>query len=174
MAETVKTARKSDTTRAAAVRKAHLDPDIEGLLVAATDVQRVINRELKQFRLKMQLSERGLHIINLVRVGFDRPSRLIEYFDVLPSTITADVEKLVAAGLLMRQAVPSDRRVIQLVLTDRGLAVRKEALALLNSAFRARLGHVAGGDLRICVDTLRAVVEPLEPGTPPSAAGDEA
>jgi DNA-binding MarR family transcriptional regulator len=158
------------TARGAAAREPGLDPDIEALLIATTDVQRVTNRLLKPISRKRKLTERGLHIINLIRVGLNRPSRLIDYFDVLPSTITSDTEKLVAAGFVERQAVPTDRRVTKLALTRKGVAVRQEALAQLNGSFRERLAQIPPEDLRICIETLRKVIDPLEPGTPPSDA----
>jgi DNA-binding MarR family transcriptional regulator len=167
-------AEKAKTARGAADREPGLDPDIEALLIATTDVQRVTNRLLKTISRKRKLTERGLHIINLIRGGLNRPSRLIEYFDVLPSTITSDTEKLVAAGLIERQTVPTDRRVTKLALTRRGLAVRQEALAHLNGALRERLAKIPPEDLRICVETLRKVIEPLEPETPPSDAAESA
>lgn len=165
---------QAKTARGAAGREAGLDPDIEALLIAATDLQRVTNRLLRTISRKRKLTERGLHIINLIRVGLNRPSRLIEYFDVLPSTITSDTEKLVAAGLVERQAVPTDRRVTQLALTRKGLAVRQEALAHLNGALRERLAQIPPEDLRVCVETLRKVIRPLEPQTPPSDAAGTA
>lgn len=163
---------KVKIAREAQGREPGLDPDIEALLIATTDVQRVTNRLLKTISRKRRLTERGLHIINLIRVGLNRPSRLIEYFDVLPSTITSDTEKLVAAGFIERQAVLSDRRVTQLALTRKGVAVRQEALAHLNGALRERLAQIPPEDLRICVETLRKVIEPLEPETPPSDAAE--
>lgn len=165
---------KAKTAGETAKREAHLDPDIESLLVASTDLQRVIGRQLKGLSRRQKLSERGLYIINLVRVGLNRPSRLIEYFDVLPSTITADTEKLVAAGLIERKVVPSDRRVTELALTRRGAAVRQEALALLNGVFRARLAQIPPQDLQTCIDTLRKIIQPLEPETPTHAADEPA
>jgi len=172
MAGPAKTAKRIDKA-AASPREANLDPDIEALLIAATDVQRMLNRQLKGVWRKHSLSERGLHIINLVRMGLNRPSHLIRYFDVLPSTITADTEKLVGAGLIERHPDPADRRVTQLGLTSRGRAVRAEALALLNATIRARLAQVPPEDLRTCVDTLRKIIEPLDPETPSSDAGPQ-
>jgi DNA-binding MarR family transcriptional regulator len=146
--------------------RVRLDLDIEDVLVAATDVQRALNRELKGFTRGQKLSERGLYIIHMVNAGLNRPSLLIDYFDVLPSTITVEVDKLVAARLMTRQAAAFDRRVMELALTEKGQAVRLEALAVLNRTFRPRLDETPRDDVRICVETLRKIVQPLAPETP--------
>jgi DNA-binding MarR family transcriptional regulator len=161
-------------TPAALGRRQRLDLDIEGLLVAASDVRRIWNRELKEFLRERKLSERGLNIIYVVNAGLNRPGLLIDYLDVLPSTVTVEIEKLVAAGLIERRAVPTDRRVTELVLTDQGQAVRRDSIERVNRAFRPRLDHVAAEDLRACVTTLRQVIQPFEPETPTPDEGDAA
>jgi DNA-binding MarR family transcriptional regulator len=147
-------------------RRVRLDRDIEDILVAATDVRRSLDRELKSFRRREKLSDRGLFIIHIVNAGLNWPSALIDYFDVLPSTITVEIEKLVQAGLLTRHAAPADRRVIQLAVTDKGKAVRRRGLALLNAKFRPRLDAISAQDLQVTIDTLRKIVQPLDPETP--------
>jgi DNA-binding MarR family transcriptional regulator len=147
-------------------RRTRLDLDIEDVLVAASDVGRAIDRTLKDFWRRKKLTVRGLYILYIIDLGFDRPSMLIKYFDVLPSTITFEIEKLTSAGLVLRQEVPADRRMTKLVLTEKGAAVRLEALALLNATFRPRLDAASASDVRNCVETLRTIVQPLEPATP--------
>jgi DNA-binding MarR family transcriptional regulator len=153
-------------SRGSTKRPLRLDQDIEDVLVAATDVGRAIDRILRNIWTRKDLSIRGLYILYIIDRGFNRPSMLIKYFDVLPSTITVEIEKLASAGLLTRRAVPTDRRVTELVLTKKGDAVRREAMALLNDTLRHRLDLASPEELRICVETLRKIVQPLEPATP--------
>jgi DNA-binding MarR family transcriptional regulator len=77
----------------------------------------------------------------------------------LPSTITSETDRLVAAGLLERHAHPTDRRISMLALTVRGHKVREEALAVLNQTFRSRLDKVRSKNLQVCIDTLHAIME---------------
>src|SRR5689334_5090073 len=84
----------------AAAAQVQLDADVTDVMRLSADLQRSSARSLKGVWRERGLSERGLYILELVGAGLDRPSRLIEYFDVLPSTITFETDKLVAAGLI--------------------------------------------------------------------------
>jgi DNA-binding MarR family transcriptional regulator len=164
-------ARAPKRPRGAASQSEILDRDVEDLLIATTDIDRVLDRELKAWRGK-ELSERSLYILYIVERGFNRPNLLINYFGILPSMITVDLDKLEAAGLLRRRPVPSDRRATQLVLTEKGRAVCRNAKIRLNSTFRPRMDNVSPEDLRICIETLRKIVQPLVPPAPRSASND--
>lgn len=143
-----------------------LDEDIEKLLISTTDIRRKISHELRRISKKYDLSERSLYIITMVNAGLNRPSMLIKYFEVLPSTITGETDRLVASGLMMRHAHPTDRRVNLLALTDRGQAVREEALGALNGAFRSRLDNMDPASVQISIETLRQLVDASIPETP--------
>ena len=138
-----------------------LDPDIIAVMRLGADLQRASSRHMKGLWREKGLTERGLFILALVNAGLDRPSRLIEYFDVLPSTITFETEKLVTAGLLVRESLPSDRRVVQLSLTEQGKAVHREMADTLNRFLRPRLRQLAPGELAAFLATFSKIVEPI-------------
>jgi DNA-binding MarR family transcriptional regulator len=140
-----------------------LDPDVTELMTLATNMQRATTRELRGLWRKRKLSERGLFILELVNAGLDRPSRLIEYFDVLPSTITFETDKLVAAGLMVRESDPSDRRVVRLSLTDEGRAVHRETTDAINSVLRPQLATLSREELRQFLALYHRIVDPLRP-----------
>lgn len=144
-------------------RGPRLDPDVTELMRLATDLNRATSRALRDQWRKRKLSERGLFILELVNAGLDRPSRLIEYFDVLPSTITFETDKLVAAGLLGRQAAPNDRRVVLLRLTDEGRVVHRETTEVINATLRPQIAAVPPEDFACLLETFRAIVDPLRP-----------
>jgi DNA-binding MarR family transcriptional regulator len=145
------------------VEPAGLTDGVKEFLRIATDAHRAVNRQLKQFSRRTRLTQRGLHILGLVADGLDRPGLLIEHFDVLPSTITTETDKLVAAGLLVRKAHPSDRRIVHLELTERGRGLEREAMALINAMFEPRLGKLDPEQLALCLDAMRRVVYPVDP-----------
>ncbi|MET9227538.1 MarR family transcriptional regulator [Lentzea sp. NPDC003310] len=60
------------------------------------------------------------------------------------TTLTSELDKLERAGLVQRVPDPNDRRVRTPVITDKGLALQKEAgdaLAEVERAFRSRFTH---------------------------------
>lgn len=138
-----------------------LDPQIIAVMRMSTDMQRASSRHLKRLWRDKGLTERGLYILELVNDGLDRPSKLIEYFDVLPSTITFETEKLVAAGLLFREALPTDRRVVQLSLTAKGHEVHRETTEILNAFLLPRLAALAPGELDTFLAIFRKIIEPI-------------
>lgn len=151
-----------------------LDPDIIAVMRLSADLQRASSRHLKSLWREKGLTERGLFILALVNAGLDRPSRLIEYFDVLPSTITFETEKLVTAGLLVRESLPTDRRVVQLSLTKQGQAVHREMADSLNAFLRPRLRQLAPGELAQFLETFGKIVEPIPAGTSDATDGEAA
>lgn len=144
-----------------------LDRDIEGLLMASNDIRMINMQILDEFLRSRKLSERGLDIITLIGVGLDRPSKLNKYFGIFPSAITLETDKLVDAGYITRRQDKRDRRVTLLSLTSRGRAVRKDALELVNRAFRERLADVSRQELDAAVNVLRKIVGDLHEPTRP-------
>lgn len=142
------------------------DADIVDFLSAVTDVRRMISNLTLPVARKRRISERALGILFLVHAGLDRPGLLIEYLNVLPSTITSDVEKLVAAGLLRRTPSPTDRRVIKLEVTSQGVAAQQQSLHKLHEFFRAGAAGVSLAELHACIATLRKLSGQPQPVVP--------
>lgn len=131
------------------------DADIVDFLGAVMDVQRLIAALAKPVIREHAISDRALGIIFLVHAGLDRPGLLHEYLDVLPSTITSDVDKLIAAGLLRRKPSTTDRRVTRIGVTAKGARVQQQSLHQLQEFFRAKVADVALDELHQCIGTLR-------------------
>ncbi|MCA2305455.1 winged helix DNA-binding protein [Mycobacterium intracellulare] len=131
------------------------EADIVDFLGAVMDVERMIATLTMPVADRYGISERALGIIFLVHAGLDRPSSLSEYLNVLPSTITADIDKLAAADLLRRTASNVDKRVTRIQVTPRGARVQKESLRRLDEFFRAKAASVALEELQACIATLR-------------------
>ncbi|MCA2245081.1 winged helix DNA-binding protein [Mycobacterium sp. WUMAC-067] len=131
------------------------DADIVDFLGAVMDVQRMIATLTMPVADEYGISERALGIIFLVHAGLDRPSSLSEYLNVLPSTITADIDKLAAADLLRRTASNVDKRVTRIRVTPRGVRLQKESLRQLHEFFRAKAASVTLRELQACIVTLR-------------------
>lgn len=64
------------------------------------------------------------------------------------STITRLVDRLEEAGLVLRTPDPDDRRAQRVLLTERGAAVRDEAVALHDAAVERRMGLLSEPEQR--------------------------
>lgn len=70
-------------------------------------------------------------------LGFSREHQMLmkkasALLQVHPTSVTNAVDRLEDAGLVRREPLPSDRRAIAIVLTDRGTVVAAEATEALN------------------------------------------
>jgi DNA-binding MarR family transcriptional regulator len=131
------------------------DANIVDFLGAVMDVQRLLSTLTMPVARDYGISERALGIIFLVHAGLDRPGLLHEYLNVLPSTITSDIDKLIAVDLLRRTPSTTDRRVIRIEVTARGAEVQQKSLRQLQEFFRAKVAGVALDELHDCIATLR-------------------
>ena len=69
-----------------------------------------------------------------------RMGEIAETLGCLPSSITAIVDRLDAAGLVRREADPDDRRAKRLVLTEKGAKVRATMMKASAEVFSAVTG----------------------------------
>lgn len=164
------------TNKATSARKARkpvaaqsssaIDPNVNAVIRVDDRFRRAMGRQFRTLWRTRKLSERGSFILGMVNAGIDRPSRLIEHFDVLPSTITFETDKLVAAGLLTRESDPTDRRVVRLRLTDEGRAIHDETRNTVNAFLQPALATLSREELDQFVATFNKIVDQLtsEPG----------
>ena len=135
--------------------------DINEVIRLDNRLRRAIARQFRTLWRSRKLSERGMFILGLVNSGVDRPSRLIEHFDVLPSTITFETDKLVTSGLLTRESDPSDRRVVRLSLTEEGRTLHRETVETVNAFLRPALGRLTPEELEQFLSLFHKIVDPL-------------
>jgi DNA-binding MarR family transcriptional regulator len=76
--------------------------------------------------------------------------------------ITRLLDKLEERGLIERQRLDSNRRVVQVGITTAGLALLKEMDDPVRQCGRKQLGHLPAADLSRLTDILRAAREPHE------------
>lgn len=99
---------------------------------------------IPQFRLLVVLDTRGPMKV----------TSLAEQLAVNPSTVTRMVDRLVAAGLVGREANPASRRELVVTLTDTGSAVVRE----VTRRRRAEITRIVG---RMPVTTRRGLIRAL-------------
>lgn len=76
--------------------------------------------------------------------------------------ITRLVDRLEVRGLAARQRMPHNRRVVQVRITEAGLALLKELDQPVRDCHLQQLGHLNQGQLRLLVDLLRTARQPHE------------
>ncbi len=74
----------------------------------------------------VDISYQQINVLYLVRIDNASMADMARMLGVAPTVITGLVDRLEARGLIRREAHPSDRRRIQLVLTERGREVSEQ------------------------------------------------
>jgi len=131
-----------------------------------------MSRLARAFELALEDRLRGkgliateLRVLNAVLLAGDArgvsPSRLQSTVLVSPGGITKAVDRLVAAGLVMRRADPDDGRAVLVALTAKGRRTATAVLRDLLGDLDARLAHLAVEQRAQVVDTLRTLLDAL-------------
>jgi DNA-binding MarR family transcriptional regulator len=77
--------------------------------------------------------------------------------------ITRLLDKLAERGLVRRERLAENRRVVQVGLTDAGLGLLKDLDAAVRACHERQLGHLTPAQLQTLTDLLRAARQPHEP-----------
>ncbi|MEU8802523.1 MarR family transcriptional regulator [Spirillospora sp. NPDC048819] len=100
-----------------------------------------------------------------------RPSQreLADFAGLEPIYVSKLIRALESAGMVVRDQHPADPRALRLTLTDKGLAVIKEAVTVvhaLQDELTAPIGGSAGPRNRELVRTLQALLDPSDRNEP--------
>jgi DNA-binding MarR family transcriptional regulator len=76
--------------------------------------------------------------------------------------ITRLLDRLVERGLVVRERMADNRRVVQVGITETGLALLKQLDEPVRQCHRVQLGHLTSAQLKSLVDLLRASRQPHE------------
>lgn len=98
-------------------------PNAVAGMFAIYETQAVLQRELERDERFAEYSHAEKLLLGYLADPM-RMGAIAETLGCLPSSVTAIVDRLDAAGLAQREADPSDRRAKRLVLTDKGQKVR--------------------------------------------------
>jgi DNA-binding MarR family transcriptional regulator len=115
------------------------------------------------------LSLRQLTVLYVIRDGADSPGALSRRLRISPAVVTGLLDRLEQAGYLRRLADPSDRRRLQLALTESGLAASLEIRQVLSQDIAVQLGRLPPaqvGSLAEALDVLEVVIDGLETDAP--------
>jgi DNA-binding MarR family transcriptional regulator len=90
----------------------------------------------------VEISYQQLNVLYLVRTGGASMADMARYLGVAPTVITGLVDRLESRGLIRREPHPSDRRRIQLVLTERGNEISVHVEEVIASHIEQRLSQM--------------------------------
>jgi len=76
--------------------------------------------------------------------------------------ITRLLDRLAEQDLVVRERMADNRRVVQVGITEAGLALLKQLDDPVRQCHQGQLGHLSGAQLKSLVDLLRASREPHE------------
>jgi DNA-binding MarR family transcriptional regulator len=132
---------------------------VEGLAYSS----RPIHASVRDVTKKLGLGRRGPFILNLVSEGAEFPNELATKFRTSRSLITADLNRLIEAGLLTATPAETDKRRTRLQLTEAGRIVCGNIRREMARIVTRNLVAYSEDETRLFMEMLQAVGR-LEPG----------
>ncbi|WP_406326855.1 MarR family winged helix-turn-helix transcriptional regulator [Streptomyces sp. NBC_00203] len=143
-----------------------LDPDIEGAVTRmkrlSVHLRRVREKSLADFDLDRQEFD-TLHKL-AGRGGDATPSDLAADLDLAPASVTGRLDTLERRGFVRRTPSKSDRRRVDVELTELGRATWLGAMDVLGDEEYRLLGTLSKGERRQLADMLRRIMVVAEGG----------
>ncbi|MFD3456579.1 MarR family winged helix-turn-helix transcriptional regulator [Streptomyces sp. NPDC058691] len=157
-----------------------LDPDIEGAVTRMKLVTRHLRKVREQSLADYDLQWHEFHTLHALagRGGRAAPSELAADLGLAPASVTGRVDGLERRGHVRRTHSTTDRRRIDVELTDEGRAAWLGAMDVLGHEEYRLLGTLDADERRLLSDLLRRVMAVAEGGGDEAggvgAGGDEA
>lgn len=114
-------------------------PETIELMHSLSRITVIYDRVLRDAREEFALSARAFHMLALIAAGKRFPSDLAEWLGVARSVVSFELEKLVEAQLLRREADPADGRRVRLAMTAKGVKVNERVAGAVLAELEARL-----------------------------------
>ncbi|MQY05606.1 MarR family winged helix-turn-helix transcriptional regulator [Actinomadura macrotermitis] len=95
----------------------------------------------------------------LAEAGQATARQLADYADVTPATMTGMLDALEAKGVIRRERSRTDRRAVQVVLTDDGRALVAEARERWRQRWQQALSDVPPEDLQAAIRVIGKVTD---------------
>jgi DNA-binding MarR family transcriptional regulator len=142
-------------------------PDRDAVLADLMEMQRCIQSRFMPGAasdwVRLELTTAQLKVLFLLAAGGEQPmGQLAQSLGVgLPAT-TSVVDKLVDAGMAERAHSETDRRVVLVRPSERGLATIATLRTVQADAWRQILAHVGDKDLEMVAKTTRILLAAIE------------
>lgn len=125
-------------------------------------MRRVLGSILQQADAELSVHDltyvQWLPLYKLMLCGDVTSAGLARDLGIDPAAVTRALDRLEAKGMLRRERSTTDRRVVQLELTDAGRAVASQVPQALASVLNAHLGGFSHDECRLLIDMLRRML----------------
>ena len=133
------------------------------LLIAIRRITRAIDLSSKQLVKSAGLTAPQLLVLQTLSSGAIRkPSDIAKDVYLSQATVTSIVDRLTKAGLTRREKSESDRRVINVLMTEEGLRVLDSAPPLLQDNFTKQLKELKAWEQTLLLSSLQRLAEMMD------------
>lgn len=139
--------------------------DHDQILIALRRITRAIDLQSKRLLKETGLTAPQLVVLRaLDREGPLAPSRIASYVVLSPATVTTIVERLARMGLVERHKRPSDRRGIEIRLTQKGKTAYDGAPELLQAGFLKRFRDLPSWEQHMLLAAMERIAGLMDAG----------
>ncbi|WP_326556930.1 MarR family winged helix-turn-helix transcriptional regulator [Micromonospora sp. NBC_01796] len=137
-----------------------LDPDVEGVVTRAARLARHLLRMKERYLVAFDFQRHEFDTLHVLagRRGRATPTELAADLDMAPPSVTARLDALERRGFVRRIPSTTDRRRVDIELTEAGNAAWLEAMEVLGHEDHRLLDALDPAERRTLADLLRRVM----------------
>ncbi|WP_127534171.1 MarR family winged helix-turn-helix transcriptional regulator [Paenibacillus kobensis] len=114
--------------------------------------------------LSPSLTEGQLNVLELLLQHQPmKPSDLLQYLETTPAAITTLLDRMERGELIVRNRDESDRRIVWVTMTDKGLSEANRGIDIRNTFIRNALDRISSHNQQLLVYLLGKVTNAQEP-----------
>lgn len=135
------------------------------ILVALRRITRAIDLQSKRLLKETGLTAPQLVVLRaLEREGPLPPSKIADRVSLSPATVTTIVERLTRLGLVERRPRESDRRGVEISLTEAGRSAYRSAPELLQAGFLKRFRALEPWEQHMLLSSMERIADLMDAG----------
>jgi DNA-binding MarR family transcriptional regulator len=143
-----------------------IDPEVEGIVARICKVNRYLDVSLDDTLEGFDLNRGDFRILVHLRSAGPpyeaAPKVLGDYFLISTGSMTNRLDRLETRGLIERSPDPKDRRSVVIRLTDKGISLLDDAVALQAKKESDVMGPLTDEERKVLVSALRSLVVSME------------
>lgn len=139
--------------------------DSTSILINIRKIIRSVNLESKRIQKEFGLSIPQLLTLNYLKEAKDykaTPSDLAQYLKLNSSTITGIISRLEKKGWVAKVPSQQDRRVLNVILTSKGLNILKDTPQLMHQRLSKKLEKLSAGQFKELESAFELLVKFME------------
>lgn len=139
------------------------DTQIEAVLMALRRVMRAIDLHSRDLMRTTGLTVPQLLLLQTIQLrGKVSIGELAQDMSLSQATVTSIIDRLEDRAYVLRQKAPEDRRKVHVLLTDKGLAVVKDAPVPLQDSFVAQFQKLSSSEQEQIIVSLQRVAAMMQ------------